>query len=270
MFDVPDWATRHDFKNTSHSWMPTDTEELYDFNIKSNKWNTILTNKGYTKTSISYDYNTYGFRSPEFNDVGNNIITIGCSFTEGIGLHNDEIWGSVISKELDVPNYNLGSGGHGFFYCINMLKIWIPLLRPKYVFCLVPHPYRQGAIGPFYHNNEYHLQIHSSSFEDLANQSELRTKLIVTERSKSSYSAWFKNLIHCPTENIQALVEMNSNQLDHLGNKYSVPIYYSSFTENGLPYEDFLEDDWDWARDCSHVGSNYHKQFAGAMLEKIK
>ena len=269
MFDVPDWATRIDFCNQSLSWMPTDSEESFDRNMKNKKWKKILTNKGYTKTSISYDYNKYGFRCPEFNDVGNNIISIGCSFTEGIGLRNDEVWGSVLAKELNVPHYNLGVGGGSPFYCLNMLETWIPLLRPKYVFCLMPHPYRQGAIGPFHHGKEIVRQIHSSSFEDLATHETPRTRLIVSARSKSSYGAWFKNLIHCPEENIQALVRMNSNQLDYLANKYSVPIYYESFTENGLPCGYLLNDDWDWARDCAHTGSNYHKGFASVMLEKL-
>lgn len=68
----------------------------------------------YYDKEIKYEYNSWGYRTKDFYDLKSNyIITFGCSFTEGIGLHYDDIWTTKIAKELNCDVFNLGVGGTG-------------------------------------------------------------------------------------------------------------------------------------------------------------
>ena len=39
------------------------------------------------------------------------LMTLGCSFAFGIGVRDNETFASLISKELDAVNWNMGVGG---------------------------------------------------------------------------------------------------------------------------------------------------------------
>jgi hypothetical protein len=68
----------------------------------------------YYDKDIEYNYNSWGYRSKEFAELDNEyMVVFGCSFTEGIGLHYDDIWATKLSKKLNVDVFNLGIGGSG-------------------------------------------------------------------------------------------------------------------------------------------------------------
>lgn len=94
----------HDRINLTTNWSGTDNEANFKNHPKS----------GYTEHSIIYKYNSYGFRTEEFDFKSNkpSILCLGCSMTEGVGVNIDEAWPSHIQKELTEFNvYNLGVGG---------------------------------------------------------------------------------------------------------------------------------------------------------------
>jgi hypothetical protein len=85
----------------------TDYEELYLKNKKE---------KGpdwyYYDNEIEYKFNSWGYRAKEFDDLDDDyLLTFGCSYTEGVGLHYDDMWSTKLSKTLDLDIFNLGAGG---------------------------------------------------------------------------------------------------------------------------------------------------------------
>ena len=76
--------------------------------------NDIFVNKSYTnkklKTlatdvfndgSIVYDMNEHGYRSNSLKDKSDyNILTLGCSWTMGIGVKNENIWPSQLRNRI--------------------------------------------------------------------------------------------------------------------------------------------------------------------------
>jgi hypothetical protein len=90
-------------ENKVHSWIGTDSEENFKLNG----------NKKYSDVDIKYRYNAYGFRTKEFEPlVGQKVdIALGCSFTEGVGLPESEIWSTIIENQSKFPMLNLGVGG---------------------------------------------------------------------------------------------------------------------------------------------------------------
>lgn len=120
---------------TSH-WSGTDTQENWASNPKP----------GYSETSITYNYNSYGYRTKEF-DLSNSrpsILCLGCSFTEGVGVNYEETWVSKLEQHFtDYHVYNLGvNGGSGDSVSRILYNIG-NVLDTKIVFILWPHLFRQ-------------------------------------------------------------------------------------------------------------------------------
>lgn len=96
-------------KNSTRYFNTTDSEELYKQNLKTQPkdWH-------YRDSEIEYRYNSYGYRSPEIEEINSkSLIGFGCSYTEGIGLHNEDIWITGLASKLNLRPFNLAMGGTG-------------------------------------------------------------------------------------------------------------------------------------------------------------
>lgn len=122
--------TRNELANKTLTWSGSDTEE--NFNRKNPT--------GYTPHSVVYKYNSYGFRTHEIDTDSNkdNIICLGCSHTEGIGIQ--EPWPVALESYFPTSDvHNLGMQGSSVDAATRILVNIVPLLKPKIVFILWPH-----------------------------------------------------------------------------------------------------------------------------------
>lgn len=123
-------------------WSDFDNEENYNKNIQNpTKQKYFLDNRWYNKESVIYQYNSLGFRCEEF-DYRESYIAVGCSFTEGIGLREDQTWSHCLGLLLGSHVWNLGVRGQGISSCYRLLSGYIDLLNVKGVFVLCPPPDR--------------------------------------------------------------------------------------------------------------------------------
>jgi hypothetical protein len=151
------------YTNLNSKWHPDDSKEMYEGNQ-----NNI---SDYYKNSrpVTYTYNYQGYRCNEIDSYKGSkfIIAFGCSYTEGIGLHKEDIWHSLIGEELNMPVMNLGVGGTGpDFQCFNTLQyLKNNFPKPKYVIYQWPSIlrkyflYAERAISPFVPQNPEHFNI---------------------------------------------------------------------------------------------------------------
>jgi hypothetical protein len=124
--------------STIHYWHVSDNKENYDKNIQDpDTLRHYLDNGWVDETSIIYQYNSLGFRCVEF-DQRASYIAIGCSFTEGVGLREDQTWVNYLSKQLGTHVWNLGVAGIGISSCFRLLDGYIDALNPLGVFMLTP------------------------------------------------------------------------------------------------------------------------------------
>lgn len=91
---------------------------------------------------VTYEYNSFGFRTPEF-EPGQcvDLLTLGCSFTEGIGLKYEDIWDKQLASLLGVKSHiSLGSGGAGLETISRYLAVAINQikLKPKIIYIVFP------------------------------------------------------------------------------------------------------------------------------------
>lgn len=101
----------------------------------------------YSDIEFGYQFNSFGFRSAEFDNSENfKILYTGCSVTEGIGLPVEHTWShhlnSFISNEIGdgVKMFNIGKAGSSIDACIRFTYITIEhkKFRPDFVFFLIP------------------------------------------------------------------------------------------------------------------------------------
>jgi hypothetical protein len=85
-----------------------------------------------------YVLNSMGYRSDEFLET-RDVVFAGCSFTWGIGVVVDGIWGNILSKSLNTKSYNLGwSAKSTQFIVRNTIAFCKEYGNPKVIFCLFP------------------------------------------------------------------------------------------------------------------------------------
>ena len=112
-------------------WCGSDSEE----NFKKNP------RPGYTSTSIVYKFNSYGYRTKEFelNSDKKSILCLGCSFTYGTGVNYEDSWPSHIETQFSEYNvYNLGIPGSSGDTITRLLTNIEDLLKPVMVLILWP------------------------------------------------------------------------------------------------------------------------------------
>jgi site-specific DNA-cytosine methylase len=115
--------------NTTVYWNGTDTHELF---LK-------LRPAGYTETSITYTFNSRGYRTKEFDLTSNRkrILCFGCSHTEGIGVQTP--WPEILQSEYpEYDVYNIGQGGCGADTIARLMNNCVSVLKPDAVFVLWP------------------------------------------------------------------------------------------------------------------------------------
>lgn len=121
--------------NETFDFISCDSEELFLKNKKDlgPEWY-------YYDKELKYRYNSWGYRTKEFDDLDENyFITFGCSFTEGVGLLDEDLWTNKLSKELNTDVFNLAQGGTGVNFSTTNTVLLIDFLRknkknlPKFV-----------------------------------------------------------------------------------------------------------------------------------------
>ena len=136
----------HHQANKVHKWCPIDSKEMWQTHIKNPEKKAALDALNWTEDSITYKFNSHGFRSDEF--VGDGIVFLGCSLTVGIGMDLERTWAHRIATSFNLKNWNLGQGGGANDTCFRLGDYWIPKLKPKMVCMLSPSKYRIEIVRP--------------------------------------------------------------------------------------------------------------------------
>jgi hypothetical protein len=235
--------------NTTSDWFPTDTQELYEQHLNDPVKKQQLEKFGWINADITYVNNSHGFRTPEFNSL-ENFITVGCSFTYGIGLPQRCVWPELVSQHVDIPVYNLGIGGGSVDTCYRLLKHYIPLIKPKFVIMLQPQSTRLEIFLD--HDRSY---IHSPGFPNNLNF-----------QQDQWIKHWYTN-----TKNIDIHLQKNIDAITYVCNKYSVDFYLYPDYYIYNPSSVFLKNrKLSLARDLMHPGVLFHQRLAAQMVQDIK
>lgn len=147
MFNNAPWHFGVKYAGQTVEWLPTDTEENYQKLMQDPLHQEHFRRHGWDLPgAITYSINSNGFRSEEFDTKVPSIVTLGCSYSIGIGLPIESIWPSLVGQALDLTVYNLSWGGASADTCFMLGNYWIPRLKPQLVVMCAPPKHRFDLI----------------------------------------------------------------------------------------------------------------------------
>jgi len=134
-FRFDDWKNQDLTLKKIHEW---ESEAS-----KANFINASKTHQDYwnlPENKISYNINKYGFRSDEFTEkeCRESITFIGCSNTFGIGIPKEHTWTSILAKELNLKEINLGIPGGSLDSAFRVYNEWQPIHKSRITCLLIP------------------------------------------------------------------------------------------------------------------------------------
>lgn len=150
-------------------------------------------NKSFTKSGSdnsnknTYTYNELGFRGDSIHeDI--ELVTIGCSHTEGIGVNDNETWSYYLAQNLGVKHINMGFTGRSNDYISRMALEFLGKVLPTYVVVMYTYPerreyYTEYGYQPWHPNPWGYFEDYPGKYKAFA---ELST-------STSDYDNYLKN-----------------------------------------------------------------------------
>jgi hypothetical protein len=248
--------------NSITNWHSLDNLTNYNEVVKKG----IISN--YKPGDIKYKFNNHGFRCDNFELPSElPIVFLGCSTTEGIGIHQHETWSYLLLENIrkktnkNIPYWNLGLAGTGIDTQARNLYFLTTLLNIKinFVFGLLPPYYRreyklENEIYRYWAATiESELPVVNHIFSDstfATHQSERSLMLIdsICQRNntKACFTSWDKD---CDV----SLINKHFPLIDSFSFKFYV----------------HWQDDKK-ARDGLHPGPEYHQALAEIYWEHIK
>jgi len=231
-------------------WYQTDSYENYLRNG----------NREYGPEDITYQFNQSGYRSKEFSEIDHTafkVLVIGCSNTLGLGLPLNETYGEqlrqrlLVRYDLLVEIINLGLGGRSIDYVARCLYQSVPILRPHYVFCLLPAFSRRE----YFSGNR---QLHYIADWEVPGWQNHRDALLTLSNDQWDFYSFVKNL---------AFIELILR--DHhwawaTWQHYDFDVSYFDVAHYRTQY--MLQAERGKARDNIHSGAAYHRFVADDLL----
>lgn len=166
------------------------------FDITDFKWRlSERKNKTYTTSGSdnsgknTYTYNELGFRGDSLPLIGNKLMAVGCSHTEGIDVNDNETWPYYLSKLLNYSHINFGFTGRSNDYISRCIISFTEEINPDLLCIMYTYPNRreyytkQNGVEP-YHPNPW------GWFEE--NEMEFNS-MTTLNNSNEDFINWYKN-----------------------------------------------------------------------------
>jgi len=225
-----------EFRGQTLYWSGSDNLERYQSNCKSTTRKQLLDKLGFSETSITYRYNSYGFRDEEFDDRPCGLA-FGCSHTQGVGLPVEDTWPRVLSKLSGTWVWNFGAGGSSLDTVFRLLDFWLPYFTPEFVAICIPDSSR---VEVFDHENPVTLIPGSHSGNDMLT---------------NFYKVWISS-----DNNMDINSRKNLLAIEKLCNSRNIQLVALDSSEIWGPIT---------ARDLLHSGPPGNRRFAEKVKEKL-
>lgn len=142
LYDTKSILVYDETKNTTINFYSTDDEKLF---LKNNE--KLGSSWRYYNSKIEYKFNSLGYRTKEINELNEDfLLTFGCSYTEGVGMHKNDLWCENITNYLNLDLYNHAKQATGvdIQYYNAMLWNMSKMPKPKIVIVQWPHKARKS------------------------------------------------------------------------------------------------------------------------------
>lgn len=238
-----------DVANKELNWYSSDNEQRYQDNLKKH-YNDLL-KFNWIDNSFTYKFNKYGFRCEEFVDT-DNIMFLGCSVTQGIGLPNELIFPNLVAKETKLRCANLAVHGTSADTAFRLATSFADKIKPKIIISVLLFDHRLELLLPD------GVQHFTGQWSMVGN-----TKLDSTYRK--NYIEFYEKWMMKP-EN--AFLNYNTNVLALKKYCNTKNIKYINYDSNSFGIDATAYPTK--ARDLIHPGIEYHQIAANKILKDIQ
>jgi hypothetical protein len=226
--------------NKTVQWDTSDSEYTYLKHLANPKNKLELEKLSYVDTSITYTFNSQGFRTHEF-DRSADAVCFGCSFTMGTGLFEHQTWPAQLTEISGLTTINLAHAGSSNDTVLRMALHYLPILKPRYALWLQTDRHRLEILDDqsnlcvnllandqsddLYHQDNFvkqwfasdsnqliHLEKNTRAFKHLCN--ELDIICVVLSRNTVVQFDLARDLMHPGTKSNRALAEKFAKALD--------------------------------------------------------
>jgi hypothetical protein len=227
-------------------WLPTDTEENYHKHCLRSDYHNYVKNKGWDQPgAITYRINSLGYRGDEFDFDKPCVVTLGCSFSVGIGLPEQDVWPWRLGQALDLPVINLSWAGYSADTCFRLAEYFLPRINAKLCVMLAPPPDRIELVGPKLWPGVDFEVFMPSGMSDRVNANDMYLT--------------------------QWMIHKENSRLNNLKNKLALEMLCSKqkincLTYNALEFFGKSREEIEYARDYMHAGPWGHKLATDKIL----
>lgn len=248
MHDHPPWHFGASFANRMLDWLPTDSKERFQESIADPEKRKILQQKGWDRPgAFNYIINSFGFRGDDFDTESDCIIALGCSYTIGVGLPQQQTWPWLVGEKLNLAVCNLAWPGNSADTCYRLAEYWIPCLKPKYVFMLSPPKAR--------------IEFFTDGFENLPDWEILNSMRQTTRFHQDKFLKYWFGF----DENQDINLTKNKHAIESIATKNN-----SKFISIDSDWVEYTKMDYVGpARDFMHAGPAGHVMITDQMLNKL-
>lgn len=174
----------------TYAFMSCDNEEDFENSLKFKPEDWY-----YRHNSVEYTINSHKFRTKEFKDIDwkNSIVLLGCSYTFGVGVTDDDTISAQLEKLTGKPVVNLGQPGasnatiaYNSYYLkqnyptpISIVNLWTTMSRwfrisPEkrlidHIFGLEKGSVSHETLNTEITNNIMHMKMSNALWEDHQN-----------------------------------------------------------------------------------------------------
>lgn len=243
-------------------WDPLTFEiSTFKYNIAS-RINKIYQTSGSDNSKKGiYTYNQLGFRGDSINKEGFRVMSIGCSYTEGVGVNDHETWPAQFTKLIeDGVNMNFGISGRSNDYTSRCLLTYYDIIKPDLVLIMYTFPARrefyspEGGIEPFKPGASW------GYFSDTDNGKKLQILKEETQNDFEDIQNWYKNHLlisyFLKYKNIPFIWNGCFLETDYM-DEYRYDGNYNTFVDKGFD-------------DGKHPGPKHNEVYAKNLYEHIQ
>ena len=127
-------------KNKLLDWFPTDTKELFNKNLHTQRQE--LEKNGWLEGKIEYQFDDLGFRKQLKNNFEKDILFLGCSFTFGVGINYEDSFTNIVADASGMNNVNWAVPGSSNDTAFRLCQQYLQKKTPSMVILNSPSPYR--------------------------------------------------------------------------------------------------------------------------------
>jgi hypothetical protein len=133
MFDHIKYLNADLMAGKTFEWLGEDNQENFNRHATDPVLKQRLETAGWFDKTITYQFNSQGFRNNEFVTHGDYFCSFGCSFTFGTAIQQQQRYADIVAVASNLQSYNFGVQGGNDSASFRFALTWLDKLSPKFV-----------------------------------------------------------------------------------------------------------------------------------------